>query len=98
MEGTVKWFNGRNGYGFIIGEDGKEYFVHKTFLKEGKFLRENDRVSFEPDEGEKGPIAKDVVLLQKGSEIAPRSEESQEVSAELSDEPVEEQTEEDQEE
>lgn len=69
MEGSVKWFNVRKGFGFISGEDGQDYFVHFSALKKGTFIRENDRVSFEAVETDKGKQAKDVVLLQKGSEI-----------------------------
>jgi len=68
MEGTVKWFNTKKGYGFIAGDDGEEYFVHFTAVPRGTFLRENDKVSFEPAESERGKQAKDVKLLQKGSE------------------------------
>ncbi len=70
MEGTVKWFNRAKGYGFIIGSDGKEYFVHHSALAQGTFLRDNDRVSFDPAENERGMQATNVTLLQKGSEIA----------------------------
>ncbi|MFH1839562.1 MAG: cold shock domain-containing protein [Nanoarchaeota archaeon] len=70
MEGTVKWFNRKKGYGFIEGEDGKSYFAHYTALDQGTFIRENDRVSFEPVQTDKGEQAQKVVLLQKGSEIA----------------------------
>jgi CspA family cold shock protein len=69
MEGTVKWYNRKKGYGFILGEDEKEYFVHYTAIAKGKFLRDNDKVAFEPSEGEKGPMAKNVLLLQKASEL-----------------------------
>lgn len=68
MEGTVKWYNVRKGYGFVKGEDGEDYFVHHTALGRGVFLRENDLVSFEPAETEKGKQAQDVQLLKKGSE------------------------------
>ncbi len=69
MEGTVKWFNGSKGFGFILGEDGKEYFVHKSALAEGTFIRDNDKVSFDGAEGERGPIAQNVTLIQKASEM-----------------------------
>lgn len=75
MEGTVKWYNRQKGYGFIKGEDDGEYFVHYTALDKGTFIRENDRVSFEPTETERGKQAQKVVLLQKGSEIT-RAEEA----------------------
>jgi len=93
MEGTVKWYNRKKGYGFLLGEDDKEYFVHYTAIAKGKFLRDNDKVSFEPSEGEKGPMAKNVLLLQKASELeegaAPKTE-SKEPSEESSEEVSEE--------
>lgn len=57
MEGKVKFFNETKGFGFIAGDDGKEYFVHKTALQDGVMLRENDSVTFEVEQGEKGPKA-----------------------------------------
>jgi len=74
MEGTVKWFNRQKGYGFIAGDDGNEYFVHHTSLAEGTFIRDNDKVSFDPDKGDRGPVAKNVKLLEKGSERAEEKE------------------------
>ncbi len=59
-EGTVKFFNEIKRFGFIAGDDGKEYFVHETGLKEGTRLREGDKVKFEVVEGEKGPKAEQV--------------------------------------
>jgi CspA family cold shock protein len=63
--GTVKWFNNRKGYGFIQQEDGPDIFVHHSaILAEGfKSLNEGDRVSFEIEEGEKGPAAKNVTII-----------------------------------
>ncbi len=96
MEGKVKFFNRTKGYGFITGDDGQDYFVHHTALNRGTFLRENDRVSFDSAETDKGKQARNVVLLQKGSELggaegsprsrAPEGEEgySEEESAEES--------------
>ena len=60
MKGTVKFFNEMKGFGFIAGEDGKEYFVHQTGLKEGVTLNENDSVNFDVEEGDRGPKAVNV--------------------------------------
>lgn len=62
MKGKVKWFNATKGFGFIEGEDGNDYFVHMTAIKGGKTLRDDDSVTFDPVEGERGKQAKDVEL------------------------------------
>tara|TARA_Y100000310_G_C20679189_1_gene814900 strand:- start:2179 stop:2472 length:294 start_codon:yes stop_codon:yes gene_type:complete len=62
MNGTVKFFNESKGFGFITGEDGKEYFVHTTGIQEGTTLRENDAVTFDVTEGDRGPKAENVAL------------------------------------
>lgn len=69
MDGTVKWYNRKKGFGFVTGEDGQEYFVHYTALQEANFLRDNDKVSFEPADTDKGKQAQNVRLLQKASEM-----------------------------
>ena len=63
MQGTVKFFNAGKGFGFIAGEDGKEYFVHTTGVAEGVQLNDNDAVTFDVEEGDRGPKA---VNVQKG--------------------------------
>ncbi len=60
MKGTVKFFNSMKGFGFIAAEDGKEYFVHQTGLKQGVTLNEHDAVEFEVEQGDKGPKAGNV--------------------------------------
>ncbi len=57
MKGTVKFFNKVKGFGFIKGEDGKEYFAHESGLAEGTRLEENDSVEFEVEQGDRGPKA-----------------------------------------
>jgi len=59
MKGKVKWFNPRKGYGFIIGEDEKEYFVHQSELPNG-YVNENDEVEFESEATDRGLNAKGV--------------------------------------
>ena len=60
--GTVKWFNNKRGWGFIVKEDGEDIFVHYSAIKGDGFrsLAEGQRVQFEIEEGEKGPAAANV--------------------------------------
>ena len=59
--GTVKFFNKAKGFGFIKENgSGDEIFVHITGVKKGNELKENDRVSFEVEEGKKGLTAVNV--------------------------------------
>ena len=62
MKGKVKFFNRNKGFGFIAGEDGKEYFVHQTGLREGVILNENDSVTFDVEQGDRGLKAVNVGL------------------------------------
>ena len=63
VEGTVKFFNSMKHFGFIAGNDGKEYFVHSSGLKEGTSIAEGDKVSFKVVEGDRGPKAEEVEKL-----------------------------------
>ena len=60
MKGKVKFFNDMKGFGFIAGDDGKEYFVHQSALNAGVTLRENDAVTFDVEQGDRGAKAANV--------------------------------------
>ncbi|MCD6549281.1 cold shock domain-containing protein [Candidatus Micrarchaeota archaeon] len=60
MKGTVKFYNVMKRFGFITGEDGRDYFVHVTGLKPGVRLFEGDHVTFDVEETERGPKAVNV--------------------------------------
>ena len=65
VTGTVKWFNGSKGYGFISREDGEDVFVHHSAIQaEGyRNLEEGQRVEFTIEHGPKGLQATQVVAL-----------------------------------
>ena len=62
VTGTVKWFNGSKGYGFIARDGGEDVFVHYSAIEGDGFrnLYEGDQVEFEVEQGQKGPAATDV--------------------------------------
>ena len=63
--GIVKWFNDRKGYGFIQQENGDDIFVHYSSINMPgyKSLAEGEQVTFEVEEGDRGPVAKNVQKL-----------------------------------
>ena len=65
ITGTVKWFNGSKGYGFISGDGGEDIFVHFSAIQAEGFrtLVEGQRVQFTVEHGPKGLHAADVVSL-----------------------------------
>ena len=66
VTGTVKWFNGAKGFGFIAREGGEDVFVHYTAIRGDGFknLEEGQSVEFEVTQGKKGLQATDVVVLR----------------------------------
>lgn len=70
MRGKCKWFNSEKGFGFIGAEDGRDIFCHySSILMEGrKDLHEGDEVEFEVEMNDKGPRARNVVVLIKSEE------------------------------
>lgn len=63
MQGTIKWFNSKKGFGFIEQETGEDVFVHYSAIEMPGFktLSEGERVQFEIEENDKGLSAKKVV-------------------------------------
>jgi len=66
-QGTVKWFSDEKGYGFVLQDDGdgRDIFVHysSVIMPGYKSLAEGDLVRFDVEEGDRGPVAKNVTKL-----------------------------------
>ena len=60
--GTVKWFDAKKGFGFIQQDEGDDVFVHYSNITGGDFktLNEGDRLTYDVEQGEKGPYASNV--------------------------------------
>lgn len=65
MLGVVKHYNEEKGFGFIIGEDGKDYFYHISDAKDVKLVEYGDKVRFEKGYGKKGIVAKNITVTEK---------------------------------
>ncbi len=68
VTGTVKWFNDQKGFGFLTREDGeKDCFVHYSAIQGSGFksLKEGERVEFDVVQGDKGPAAENVRMVEE---------------------------------
>ncbi len=67
LNGTVKWYNGKKGFGFIEREDKeKDVFVHASAVKQAglRFLNEGEKISFDLEDGPKGPNATNLKKIE----------------------------------
>ncbi len=66
INGTVKWFNGSKGFGFLAREGGADVFVHFSAIQGDGFknLEEGQKVEFTVEQGPKGPQASNVVVVR----------------------------------
>jgi len=64
-QGIVKWFSDKKGFGFIVQENGPDVFVHHSNINAQGFksLKEGDAVTFDIEQGEKGPTATNVTVV-----------------------------------
>ena len=74
ITGTVKWFNGDKGFGFIEREGGKDVFVHFSAIQGDGFrnLQEGQKVEFNVEQGPKGPQASNVTMSNQLQKKEPR--------------------------
>ena len=73
MQGTVKWFSKKKGFGFITKADGSDLFMHITSIIDSKLPREGDTVSFEEGVGKSGkPAAETVSVTLRNPNYKPR--------------------------
>ena len=62
ISGTVKSWNQSQGWGFIEGDDGEDYFIHASKIRKGQSISLNSRVKFDASQGQRGPEAENVTL------------------------------------
>jgi cold shock protein len=102
MKGKVKFFNKLKGFGFITGDDSKEYFLHQSEIKDTAMLRENDSVTFDVKREDRGPrainVSRDKAKAKSEEKVEEESEEESEDDEEESDDEDEEDSKEESEE
>jgi len=70
--GTVKWFDSKKGFGFLLNSDGKDVFVHFSSIEGDGFraLKDGESVEYQQEEGPKGLLAKSVRRLSAAMKMA----------------------------
>jgi cold shock protein len=70
--GTVKWFDSKKGFGFILNAEGKDVFVHFSSIEGDGFrsLKDGEQVEYEQIAGDKGLLARNVKRLNQKEKIA----------------------------
>jgi len=63
MTGSVKWYDKTKGYGFILTDENKDIFVHRSGVPNGTLLEPGQKVEFEIKDGQKGPVAVNVKTI-----------------------------------
>lgn len=77
MQGTVKWFSKKKGFGFITKADGSDLFMHITSISDSKLPREGDTVTFEEGIGKSGkPAAVNVLVTLRNPDYKPKQRSS----------------------
>jgi cold shock protein len=68
--GRVKWFDAKRRFGFLVAGDGAEIFFHETEVSEiDQPLGPGDRVTFQVEEGPKGPVARRIFCIRRAHEL-----------------------------
>ncbi len=62
LTGRIKNWNEMQGWGFIEGDDGEDYFLNISNIRKGQFIKVGSRVKFDTDQGHRGPQAVNVTL------------------------------------
>ena len=62
ISGTIKMWKDAEGWGFIEGDDGEDYFLNIANIRKGQSIRVNSRVKFDVNQGQRGPEAENVTL------------------------------------